>query len=60
MISANERESATEVRSEKPQKSRENAESRERWLSACGANPWGAVFEEKSFSSPSGTLFGAP
>ena len=57
MISANERESATEVRSEKPQKSRENAESRERWLSACGANLWVAVFEEKSFSSPRGTLF---
>jgi len=39
-----------------PRKSVENAKSREWWLSASGANPWVAVFEEKSFSSPNETL----
>ena len=38
-------------------KSGENAKSQEPSLSASCANPWVAVFGDKSYSSPRGTLF---
>jgi len=57
MISANSRELVRAIQGAKSTEIRGKREKRERRLSACGANPWVAVFGEKSFSSPNVTLF---